>query len=77
MFCCRRTALDKHLVDAAVEAGAERREGFSMRKLLRNDAGAVCGVSFCLSGTIDVWRWQLTPAHFPGARCHTDVGTAV
>ncbi len=44
MFCCRRTVLDKLLVDAAVEAGAELREGFSVRELLRDDAGAVCGV---------------------------------
>ena len=44
MFCCRRTVLDKLLVDAAVEAGAELREGFLVRELLHDDAGAVCGV---------------------------------
>lgn len=40
----RRTVLDKILVDAAREAGAEVREGFSVSKLLRDDAGAVCGI---------------------------------
>ena len=44
MFCCRRTVLDKLLVDAAVEAGAELRQGFVVEELLRDDAGAVCGL---------------------------------
>jgi flavin-dependent dehydrogenase len=33
-FCPRRTVLDKLLVDAAVEAGAELREGFTVDRLL-------------------------------------------
>jgi 2-polyprenyl-6-methoxyphenol hydroxylase-like FAD-dependent oxidoreductase len=33
-FCPRRTVLDKLLVDAAVEAGAELREGFTVETLL-------------------------------------------
>jgi flavin-dependent dehydrogenase len=33
-YCPRRTVLDKILVDAAVEAGAELREGFSVRELI-------------------------------------------
>src|SRR5439155_13302977 len=33
-FCPRRIVLDKLLVDAAVEAGAELREGFSVDELL-------------------------------------------
>jgi 2-polyprenyl-6-methoxyphenol hydroxylase-like FAD-dependent oxidoreductase len=33
-FCPRRTVLDKLLVDAAVEAGAELREGFTVERLL-------------------------------------------
>lgn len=44
MFCCRRTVLDKLLVDAAVEAGAELRDGFVVRELLYDDRGAVCGI---------------------------------
>ena len=32
-FCPRRTVLDKMLVDAAVEAGAELREGFTVEAL--------------------------------------------
>ncbi len=39
-----RTILDKILVDAAREAGAEVREGFSVQELLRDSEGAVCGV---------------------------------
>ena len=35
-FCPRRTVLDKILVDAAVEAGAELREGFSVREIVTN-----------------------------------------
>jgi 2-polyprenyl-6-methoxyphenol hydroxylase-like FAD-dependent oxidoreductase len=35
-FCPRRTILDKILVDAAVESGAELREDFSVTALLRN-----------------------------------------
>jgi flavin-dependent dehydrogenase len=35
-FCPRRTVLDKLLVDAAVEAGAELREGFTVETLVWN-----------------------------------------
>jgi 2-polyprenyl-6-methoxyphenol hydroxylase-like FAD-dependent oxidoreductase len=42
-FCPRRTILDKLLVDAAVEAGAELREGFTVEALLK-DADRVTGV---------------------------------
>ncbi len=42
-YCARRTILDKLLVDAAVEAGAELREGFSVSELLIDD-GRVVGV---------------------------------
>jgi flavin-dependent dehydrogenase len=40
----RRTVLDKVLVDAAVEAGAELREGVTVTGLLRDDGGCVVGV---------------------------------
>jgi 2-polyprenyl-6-methoxyphenol hydroxylase-like FAD-dependent oxidoreductase len=36
-YCPRRTVLDKLLVDAAVEAGAELREGFTVETLLWDD----------------------------------------
>jgi flavin-dependent dehydrogenase len=42
-YCVRRKYLDKVLVDAAVEAGAEVREGFSVEELLTN-SGGVTGV---------------------------------
>ncbi len=42
-FCPRRTVLDKLLVDAAVEAGAELREGFTVETLLCYD-GRVAGI---------------------------------
>jgi len=42
-FCPRRTVLDKLLVDAAVEAGAELREGFTV-EALQKDADGVTGV---------------------------------
>jgi 2-polyprenyl-6-methoxyphenol hydroxylase-like FAD-dependent oxidoreductase len=42
-FCPRRIILDKLLVDAAVEAGAELREGFTVEALLR-DTNRVTGV---------------------------------
>ena len=35
-YCPRRTALDKILVEAAVEAGAELREGFLVHEILMN-----------------------------------------
>ena len=42
-FCPRRTVLDKLLVDAAVEAGAELREGFIGEELVW-DSGQVVGL---------------------------------
>lgn len=42
-FCPRRTVLDKLLVDAAVEAGAELREGFTVETLLW-DGDRVAGI---------------------------------
>ncbi len=42
-FCPRRTVLDKILVDAAAEAGAEVRERFSVSGVVIED-GVVCGV---------------------------------
>jgi 2-polyprenyl-6-methoxyphenol hydroxylase-like FAD-dependent oxidoreductase len=36
-FCPRRTVLDKLLVDAAVESGAELREAFTVEDLIRDD----------------------------------------
>jgi 2-polyprenyl-6-methoxyphenol hydroxylase-like FAD-dependent oxidoreductase len=42
-YCPRRTILDKLLVDAAVEAGAEVREGFVVDEILRED-GIVTGI---------------------------------
>jgi 2-polyprenyl-6-methoxyphenol hydroxylase-like FAD-dependent oxidoreductase len=44
LYAPRRTVLDKILLDAAREAGAEVREGFSVRELLRDQDGAVTGV---------------------------------
>jgi 2-polyprenyl-6-methoxyphenol hydroxylase-like FAD-dependent oxidoreductase len=40
-FCPRRTILDKLLVDAAAEAGAEIREGFTVEEVLIEDGRAV------------------------------------
>lgn len=42
-FCPRRTVLDKILVDAAVESGAELREGFSVDDVIR-DGDRVAGI---------------------------------
>jgi 2-polyprenyl-6-methoxyphenol hydroxylase-like FAD-dependent oxidoreductase len=42
-YCPRRTVLDKILVDAAVEAGSELREGFAVDELLVSD-GRVTGI---------------------------------
>ena len=42
-YCPRRTVLDKLLVDAAVEAGAELREGFTVDEILADD-GTVTGI---------------------------------
>jgi flavin-dependent dehydrogenase len=40
-FCPRRTVLDKILVDAAAEAGAEIREGFAVEEILIEDGRAI------------------------------------
>jgi 2-polyprenyl-6-methoxyphenol hydroxylase-like FAD-dependent oxidoreductase len=40
-YCPRRTVLDKILVDAAAEAGAEVREGFSVKEVLSEEGGVV------------------------------------
>lgn len=45
LYTPRRTIFDKLLVDAAREAGAEVREGFSVRELLRDSTGAVTGIA--------------------------------
>lgn len=42
-YCPRRTILDKLLVDAASEAGAEMREGFTVDEILVED-DRVCGI---------------------------------
>jgi 2-polyprenyl-6-methoxyphenol hydroxylase-like FAD-dependent oxidoreductase len=42
-YCPRRTVLDKLLVDAAAEAGAEIREGFTVEEILIED-GRVAGI---------------------------------
>ena len=42
-YCPRRTVLDRLLVDAAVEAGAELREGFTVDEILA-DEGKVTGI---------------------------------
>jgi len=42
-YCARRIILDKLLVDAAAEAGAEVREGFTVDEILKED-GAVVGI---------------------------------
>ncbi|WP_432988883.1 NAD(P)/FAD-dependent oxidoreductase [Dactylosporangium sp. CA-233914] len=43
-YCVRRTVLDRILVEAAREAGAEVREGVTVEGLLRDDDGRVAGV---------------------------------
>jgi flavin-dependent dehydrogenase len=43
-YCPRRTVLDKLLVDAAVEAGAEIREGFTVDEIMIED-GRVVGIT--------------------------------
>lgn len=48
-YCPRRTLLDKLLVDAAVESGAELREGFAVQELCL-DGGRVTGVYGRLRG---------------------------
>jgi flavin-dependent dehydrogenase len=48
-YCPRRTLLDKLLVDAAVEAGAELREEFLVQEVCVEE-GRVTGASGCLHG---------------------------
>jgi flavin-dependent dehydrogenase len=43
-YCVRRKVLDKILVDAAVEAGAEVREGFTVTEVVRDEHGRVTGI---------------------------------
>jgi 2-polyprenyl-6-methoxyphenol hydroxylase-like FAD-dependent oxidoreductase len=43
-FCPRRTVLDALLVEAAVEAGADVREGFTVSEVVTAADGAVCGI---------------------------------
>ena len=50
-WCPRRTVLDAILVDAAVEAGAELRENFSVRELVR-DGETVTGVRTGANGSM-------------------------
>jgi len=52
-YCPRRTVLDKLLVDAAAEAGAEIREGFTVEDVLIED-GRVVGVKGRSKGTATV-----------------------
>ena len=50
-WCPRRIVLDKILVDAAVEAGAELREGFSVKELVF-DGDRVAGVRGGANGSV-------------------------
>ena len=43
-YCVRRKVLDKILVDAAVEAGAEVREGFTVTEITRDEHDRVIGI---------------------------------
>jgi len=52
-YCPRRTVLDKLLVDAAVEAGVELREGFTVDEILASD-GTVTGIRGHSKGGGDV-----------------------
>ncbi|HEY8002084.1 MAG TPA: FAD-dependent monooxygenase [Solirubrobacterales bacterium] len=52
-YCPRRTVLDKLLVDAAVEAGAELREGFTVDEVLASE-GTVTGVRGHAKGCAEV-----------------------
>ncbi|MFT5432149.1 MAG: flavin-dependent dehydrogenase, partial [Myxococcota bacterium] len=56
LFAPRRTVLDRVLVDAAVDAGAEVVHGHSVVDLLRDPAGRICGakVSGADGHTFDV-----------------------
>ena len=52
-YCVRRTVLDKLLVDAAGESGAEMREGFTVEELLVED-GRVVGIKGRSKGGVTV-----------------------
>ena len=52
LYSPRRTVLDKILVDAALEAGADVRHGVSMLGVCRTDDGRVDGVDLEVDGTI-------------------------
>jgi 2-polyprenyl-6-methoxyphenol hydroxylase-like FAD-dependent oxidoreductase len=52
-YCSRRTVLDKLLVDAAVEAGAELREGFTVDEIVASD-GTVSGIRGHAKGGAEV-----------------------
>jgi 2-polyprenyl-6-methoxyphenol hydroxylase-like FAD-dependent oxidoreductase len=52
-YCPRRTVLDKLLVDAAAEAGAEIREGFTVEEVLIED-GRVVGIKGRSKGSATV-----------------------
>ena len=52
-YCPRRTILDRLLVDAAVEAGVELREGFTVDEILASD-GTVTGIRGHAKGGADV-----------------------
>jgi len=49
-LCPRRTTLDKILVDAARDAGAEVREHCSVTGITRDEAGTVTGITFQSDG---------------------------
>ena len=52
-YCPRRTIFDRLLVDAAVEAGVELREGFTVDEILASD-GTVTGIRGHAKGGADV-----------------------
>jgi 2-polyprenyl-6-methoxyphenol hydroxylase-like FAD-dependent oxidoreductase len=52
-YCPRRTVLDQLLVEAAVQAGAELREGFTVDELLSSD-GAVTGIRGHVRGGVEM-----------------------
>jgi hypothetical protein len=74
-YCSRRTVLDKLLVDAAAEAGAEIREGFAVEEVLIED-GHVAGIKGRSKGAATVterawgagWRRRLQSGSDHGSR---------
>ena len=73
-YCPRRTVLDKLLVDAAAEAGAEVREGFTVDELIIED-GAVMGIRGRAGGGRSVVARALVVVGADGA--HSRVADAV